>query len=186
MATEIEKKYRLTLEQREALSHRLRQVGATLQVREFEENTIYAGGSLDPRRQVLRLRRVGDEAILTYKERNESTSAIKHHQEDETRVEDAAALAAILEALGYRPTLVYEKRRATWHIRQAEVVLDELPFGLFVEIEGEENEIEEVEVLLNLGHAEAEMSTYPELAERHGERRGGIIESRFQRTLPEI
>lgn len=186
MATEIEKKYRLTPEQRAALSHRLREVGATLQNREFEENTLYAGGSLDPRHQVLRLRRVGDAAVFTYKERHESASAIKRHREDETRVEDAAALASILEALGYRPTLVYEKRRTTWHVRQTEVVLDELPFGLFVEIEGEENDITEIENLLNLSSAEAEMSTYPELAERHGERRGGITEARFQMTLPEV
>lgn len=185
MATEIEKKYRLTPEQREALSQRLREVGATLQGKEFEENTLYAGAGLDPRRQVLRLRRVGDAAIFTYKERGESQSAIKHHREDETRVEDAEALGAILGALGYRPALVYEKRRATWHVRQTEVVLDELPFGLFVEIEGEEKDIEEVERLLNLSNAEAEMATYPELAEQHGERRNGMIEARFQMSLPE-
>ena len=184
MGTEVEKKYRLTREQREALSERLRQVGAVLQGREFEENTLYAGAGLDPRHRVLRLRRVGDAAVLTYKERHESASAIKRHREDETRVEDATALASILEALGYRPTLVYEKRRATWHIRGTEVVLDELPFGLFVEIEGEENEIEDVERLLNLASAEAEMATYPELAERYGERRGAMIEARFQMTLP--
>jgi predicted adenylyl cyclase CyaB len=187
MGTEIEKKYRLTHAQREALTQRLRHIGAALQGREFEENTLYAGGSLDPRRQVLRLRRVGDAgAILTYKERYESASAIKHQREDETRVEDAAALNAIFEALGYRPFLVYEKRRTTWHLRNAEVVLDELPFGLFAEIEGEEEEIKEVEFLLNLASAEGEMATYPELTEKHGERRGEIIEARFQMNLPEV
>lgn len=186
MATEIEKKYRLTPEQREALSQKLRAVGAILQGKEFEENTLYAGGNLEPRRQVLRLRRAGDKAIVTYKERYESESAIKHQREDETQVEDAAALGAILEALGYRPFLVYEKRRATWHIRQAEVVLDELPFGFFVEIEGEESDITEVESLLNLADVEAEMATYPELTERHGEKRGDVIEARFQLSLPEV
>jgi adenylate cyclase class 2 len=186
MGTEIEKKYRLTPEQRGALSQRLREVGARLQGKEFEENTLYAGGRLDPRRQVLRLRRVGGAAIFTYKERHESQSAIKHQREDETRVEDAAALDAILDALGYRPALVYEKRRATWHVCQTEVLLDELPFGLFVEIEGEEDDIKEVENLLELTNAEAEMATYPELAARHGEQRGGVIEARFQMSLPEV
>lgn len=185
MGTEIEKKYRLTPEQREALSQRLREVGAVLQGKEFEENTLYAGGNLEPRRQVLRLRRIGDKAILTYKERYASASAIKHQREDETQIADAAALDTILAALGFRPFLVYEKRRATWRIRQAEVVLDELPFGLFVEIEGAEKEIEEVESLLNLADVEAEMATYPELTERHGEKRSDVIEARFQMTLPE-
>jgi adenylate cyclase class 2 len=186
MGTEIEKKYRLLPEQRETVSQRLRQVGATLQGREFEENTLYAGGNLNARNQVLRLRRVGGEAILTFKERYKSDSAIKHQREDETRVEDAAALDAILEALGYKPALVYEKRRATWHVRQAEVVLDELPFGLFIEIEGAEEAIQEVEDLLDLASAEAEMDSYPELTKRHGEQRGDVIESRFQMTLPEL
>ncbi|HEV7843196.1 MAG TPA: class IV adenylate cyclase, partial [Pyrinomonadaceae bacterium] len=141
---------------------------------------------LDLRRQVLRLRRIEGTALFTYKERYESHSAIKRQREDETIVEDADALDAILEALGYRPAIVYEKRRATWHVGQTEVVLDELPFGLFVEIEGEEDDITEVERLLNLADAEAEMATYPELAAQHGEQRGGVIEARFQMTLPEV
>ncbi len=134
----------------------------------------------------MRLRRVGDEAILTFKERYETKSAIKHQREDETRVEDAAALDAILDALGYKPALVYEKRRATWHVRQAEVVLDDLPFGFFIEIEGEEEAIKEVEDLLELASAEAEMDSYPELTKRHGEQRGSVIEARFQLAFPEI
>jgi adenylate cyclase class 2 len=184
MATEIEKKYRLTNEQRERLAQRLRELGAVLQSKEFEENTLYSGGSLNPRRQVLRLRRVGGEAVLTYKEGGDSDSAVKRRREDETRVEDAAATGAILEAIGFSPALVYEKRRATWHLNQAEVVIDELPFGSFAEIEGEEHEIEKVERLLNLSSAEAEMASYPELTERYGERRGRIIEARFQMSLP--
>ena len=59
------------------------------------------------------------------------------------------------------------------------IVIDELPFGLFAEIEGEENAIREVEERLGLKDAEAEDATYPELARRHGEKRGELIEARF-------
>ena len=179
MGIEIEKKYRLTREQHEALARRLRESGAVYVCEEFEENTLYAGGSLDLSRQVLRLRRVDGKATLTYKERSTSASTIKRYREDETLVEDAQALAAILDALGFKPTLVYEKRRATWHLKGAEVVVDELPFGLFVEIEGEEDCIMEVEQSLGLAEAEAETATYPELARKHGDKRGDVIESRF-------
>jgi hypothetical protein len=65
-------------------------------------------------------------------------------------------------------------------------VVDELPFGLFAEIEGEENAIFEVEQQLGLADAEAEMDSYPQLARRHGEKRGDVVEARFQMTLPEI
>ena len=179
MGIEIEKKYRLTREQRERLMLRLRESGATNEGEEFEENTLYAGGNLDVSRQVLRLRRVGGKAVLTYKERYASESAIKQHREDETRIEDAHALAAILDALGYKPTLVYEKRRTTWQWKDAEIVVDELSFGLYAEIEGEENVIIEVEQSLGLAEAEAEMSTYPDLARQHGQKHGEVVEARF-------
>lgn len=180
MAIEIEKKYRLTREQYLKLDESLRASGAKREGDEFEENILYAGGNLDPTRQVLRVRRVGERTVLTYKERFSSPSAIKHHREDETEVADAQALSAILDALGLRPALVYEKRRVTWHLSGAEIVVDELPFGFFAEIEGEESAIREVEERLGLKDAEAELATYPELTRRHCEKQGELIEARFQ------
>ncbi len=180
VATEIEKKYRLTRDEAERVRRRLEEMsGEVGRGSQFEENVIYTGPGLDPRRRVLRLRRRGERAILTFKEREPSPSAIKRQREDETEVSDADALAAILDALGYRPTLVYEKRRTTWHLGGVEVVLDELPFGLFLEIEGEESQILEAERLLDLEAAEAEHAPYPELTLRHGTDRGGVVEARF-------
>lgn len=186
MGIEIEKKYRLTRGQREQLLRRLREVGATPGGKEFEENTLYMGGDLHLRNRVLRLRRAGGAAILTYKERFPSESAIKYQREDETRVEDAEALAGILDGLGYRPALIYEKRRATWRVADAEIAIDELPFGLFLEIEGTEQSITEAERLLQLEEVEVETDTYPQLAKRYGEKRGGMIEARFQMSLPDV
>ena len=180
MGIEVEKKYRLTGETRASLVERLREGGATPEGEEFEENTLYTGGQLDASRQVLRLRRTGARAVLTFKERGDSTAALKRYREDETSVGDAAAMADILDALGYRPAVVYEKRRATWQWRGAEIVVDELPFGLFVEIEGEESVIAEVEGLLGLSEDEAEMDTYPHLTRRYGKKKGDLIEARFE------
>jgi adenylate cyclase class 2 len=180
MAVEIEKKYRLTNEGAEPLRRRLEEVGAEGKGRAvFEENTIYTGPGLDPRLRVLRLRRTESRAVFTFKEREQTDAAIKHQREEETEVADADALAAILDALGYRAALVYEKRRATWIVAGAEVVLDELPFGLFVEIEGEEATILAAEKLLGLESAQAEHSPYPELTLRHGTEHDGVIEARF-------
>ncbi len=181
MGIEIEKKYRLTREQRELLQRRLDEAGAVRQgAEEFEENTLYAGHSLDARERMLRLRRTERRALFTYKERQPTDSPIKHQREDETEVSDARSLAAILDALGYRPALVYEKRRTTWHVAGIELVIDELPFGLFMEIEGEEKAILEAEQLLQLTDTEAVHETYPALAAQHGTRKGNVIEARFQ------
>ena len=179
MAFEIEKKYRLTIGERERVLKRLHDIDAQFCGEEFEENTLYAGGIIDVKNCVLRLRRVGGTAFLTYKERFQSSSAIKRQREDETRVEDADAMVAILNALGYRPSVVYEKRRATWRVADTELVIDELPFGLFMEIEGEEKAIIDTESLLGLSDLMAEMSTYPQLAVLHGRRVGDLTEARF-------
>jgi adenylate cyclase class 2 len=178
MALEIEKKYRLSRAAQNALREALRVAGAQFAGDEFEENTLYAGGGLREN-AVLRLRRVAGRAVLTYKERFPTASAIKRQREDETHVADPDAMHAILDALGYRPVLVYEKRRETWQMNDVEVVIDELPFGLFVEIEGPENAIIAAERRLGLAAAEAVHETYPHLTARHGARRGELIEARF-------
>jgi adenylate cyclase class 2 len=182
MATEIEKKYRVTEEEAARLRGVLRELGARDEGEVFEVNTLYAGNSIDPGRRALRLRREGGRrAVLTFKERPDSEpQAVKRRREIETEVGDADAVAAILEALGYRAALVYEKRRATFRLGGAEVVLDELPFGWFVEIEGEEIDILDAERGLELTTAEHVHETYPELTAMHGLRAGGRIEARFQ------
>jgi len=179
MGLEIEKKYRLTAEQRERVRLRLRAVGAEFCGEEFEENTLYGGGHTNLKNSVLRLRRVAGKSVLTYKKRFPSESAIKHQREDETGVEDADALSAILEALGYKPALVYEKRRSTWRMGETEIVLDELPFGSFMEIEAAEQAILAAEQLLELDGVTAEMQTYPQLALEHGRKVGEMVEARF-------
>lgn len=181
MSIEIEKKYRLTTTQRAALLLRLPQMGAIPEGEEFEENTLYIGGALEVGRRVLRLRRLRGEAILTYKERLPSSSSVKRQREEETRVSDPDAMDAILDALGFSPALVYEKRRETWKLGNVEVVIDELPFGLFMEIEGPEDEIRSVERRLALKGLRAELETYPLLTRRHGKVYKGVIEARFPR-----
>lgn len=181
MAIEIEKKYRLTKKQREEVLSRLPEIGAMRIGEEFEENTLYAGEALNLERSVLRLRRVGKRGILTYKERFPTRSDIKHQQEDETRVDDPEAMHAILEAMGFTPALVYEKRRETWRLGKTEIVIDELPFGLFMEIEGDETGIREVEAKLAMKRLRSENATYPQLTVMHGIDHGGVIEARLKK-----
>ena len=176
---EIEKKYRLTKPQREIVLRQLPQIGAVARGEEFEENILYAGECLDLNHSVLRLRRVGKTATLTYKERFPTASAIKHQREDETGVEDPDAMDAILNALGFAPFLVYEKRRQTWQLSEAEIVVDDLPFGLFMEIEGSELAIAAAEAKLDIKGLKTEHETYPQLALKHGKRYGNVIEARF-------
>ena len=177
---EVEKKYRLTVAERDRVLQRLKETGADDRGEEFEENTIYGGGALQRGTSVLRLRRAGGKAVLTYKERFPRTSAIKRQREEETVVEDPDAMMTILDALGFPRLLVYEKRRHTWRLGPTEVVIDELPFGLFMEIEGEEDDINAAEQTLRIDALTAEHATYPQLTEQFGQRSGDLIEARFR------
>ena len=179
---EIEKKYRLTKQQRDAVLQRLPEIGAKLQREEFEENTLYGGPGIELGVSVLRLRCVGDQAVLTYKKRFPDSADVKRQREDETRVDDPDAVNAILEGLGYRPALVYEKRRQTWVLGKSEIAMDELPFGLFMEIEGSEKNIISAERKIGFDDLRTEHSTYPQLARKHGKRNGKVIEARFRRA----
>ena len=181
MPIEIEKKYRLTSKQREEVLLRLPKIGANREGEDFEVNTLYTGATLDVSRSLLRLRRIGDRGVLTYKQSLPPRLDMKHRREEETRVDDSDAMELILEALGFTPALVYEKRRETWRLAQVEIVIDELPFGLFMEIEGSENDIREVESKLAIRRLKAETLSYPRLVLKHGADHGGVIESRFEK-----
>lgn len=180
MPIEIEKKYRLTKPQRTRLLRRLREIKAKPLGEQFEENSLYRGGALDAGQRALRIRRIGKSAILTFKERFPSASSVKHQLEEETEVADAGALDAILNALDFEVALVYEKRRARWKVGRAEVVIDELPFGLYLEIEAGEAEIGRVEALLGAESLKVEVDTYPGLTRRLGRKVVGVIEARFK------
>jgi adenylate cyclase class 2 len=180
MPIEIEKKYRLTKQQRRSIEKKLCELGVIPREVEFEENVVYRGGRLDLGGCALRLRRVNNRATLTFKQRFPSQSPIKHQQEEETTVGDADAAHAIMTALGFRVGLIYEKRRVHWDIGKATLVIDELPFGLFMEIEASEREIKRVEKLLAAETLPPVMETYPSLTIKLGKQRKGIFEARFK------
>ncbi|MBI5953978.1 MAG: class IV adenylate cyclase [Chloroflexi bacterium] len=88
--------------------------------------------------RVLRLRQ-DDKARMTFKgPSEEEAGGILSRREIEFVVEDFEKAKELLEALGYRVVVFYEKFRATYDLDGAHIMLDELPFGQFVEIEGED------------------------------------------------
>ena len=180
MAIEIEKKYRLNTRQYVRLSIVLEEIGAQFQGEDFEENTLYRGGVLDEKNAVLRVRKIADKTILTYKRRIQNEFDIKQQIEHETEIVDAEEIENIIENLGFVRSLVYEKRRHTWNFRQVEIVLDELPFGLFMEIEGSITAIAEAEMFLGAEDFAVEHETYPRLTAKYGKKNGELIEARFE------
>ncbi len=105
---------------------------------------------------VLRLRQ-DNKIRITYKEpQDEQAQARGVHQryEAEIVVDDFQAADTILQKLGFVVYMSYEKYRTTYQIGGAEVVLDEMPYGSFVEIEaGNEDAIQQTAEHLGLHHA---------------------------------
>ncbi len=133
----------------------LEAAGATLlKPRVFERNLRYdsAGGMLSAQGAVLRLRQ-DDAARLTFKVDERVVDGISSRFEAEVEVSDFALMDVILRRLGYEVALIYEKYRTTYALDGAEVVLDELPYGNFTEIEGDVATIERVTGKLGLAGA---------------------------------
>ncbi len=179
MAIETEKKYRLTEAQKQFVLNSLEEINAKYEGEDFEENMIYGGGILDEKQAVLRVRKTQSKTILTFKQRINNNFDVKQQTEHETEIADAEELAKIIENLGFEPRLVYEKRRKTWRFRLVEIVLDELPFGDFMEIEGSITAIAEAEMFLGIEDYETEHETYPRLTAKLGKPNGNLIEARF-------
>lgn len=179
MAIETEKKYCLSEAQFKQIADELNGIEAEFVGEDFEENLIFSGGILGEKNAILRIRKTQDKTILTYKKRIQNEFDVKQQIEHETEVADFEAIEKIVESLGLIKSLVYEKRRRTWNFKETEIVLDELPFGFFMEIEGSVTAIAETEMLIGAESFETEHETYPRLTAQFGERNGDTFEARF-------
>jgi adenylate cyclase class 2 len=92
-------------------------------------------GDLMRQYQVLRLRQ-DSRARLTYKGPAQTVEGARARQEIEFTVSDFTSAQAFLEALGYQVVMMYEKYRTTYEKEGMEILLDEMPYGSFLEIEG--------------------------------------------------
>ncbi len=139
----------------EAMHRRLLAQGATItKTRLFERNIRYenAAGTLTGQGIVLRLRQ-DDGVRLTYKDAATARDGIVSRFEAEVTISDFDAMHTILSKLGYHPFMIYEKYRTTFMLDDLEIVLDEMPYGNFTEIEGEHRAIETLVDRLGLGGA---------------------------------
>jgi adenylate cyclase, class 2 len=140
--------------------------GATLhKPRVYERNVRYdnAWEGLRRKGQLLRLRQ--DTAVrLTFKgvAHNEGNPALeaKVREELEINIDNFDTAATILERIGFEAKQVYEKYRETFHFGPVEVVLDEMPFGNFVELEGDESAIREAAARLSLDWQQRILDNY--------------------------
>lgn len=149
--------------------------------RTYEKNIRYDDARQGLMRQgkLLRLRQ-DTIARLTFKgsARHQADSVARVREEIEVEVEDFNLTAALLERIGFEERQRYEKYRETFDFESVEVVLDEMPFGDFVELEGPENALHATASKLGLDWNARILDNYLELMAR--------LKSRFELPFDDL
>ncbi len=147
-----------------AMRERVLDAGAQIvRPRVYERNVRFdtPGNDLLQKLELLRLRE--DTAVtLTFKGPSEKdlASEARVREEIEVLVNDFDRLFTILIRLGYEPKQVYEKYREAFQLNTLEIVLDELPYGVFIELEGDEQEIKRTAAKLGLDWQQRILANY--------------------------
>jgi adenylate cyclase class 2 len=150
------------------ISRRLDGLGAVLEAqRVLERNLRFdtPDRRLEREHQALRLRQ-DEHTTLTFKGPSSLSDGIRTRTEIEIRVDDFPRARLLLEALGYVLTFEYEKFRTTYALAETSIMLDELPYGEFIEIEGDPKAIKVVAGQLGLRWEAAIQDSYLGLFEK--------------------
>lgn len=125
------------------IRQRIMDLGAESRGRFFENNVRFEDAllTLKKKKSLLRLRRDRN-TKLTYKSTPpEPDHQFKTMRELEVEVSDFDTMHLILEALGFHREQVYEKWRETLVLDHTQFCLDSMPYGDFLEIEGQKQDI---------------------------------------------
>jgi adenylate cyclase class 2 len=127
---------------------------------EYNQRFDTPNGDLARGQRILRLRR-DTGTHLTYKGPTSNLGGVLARQEIEFEVSNFEAAKKFVEALGYRAKFIYEKHRTTYESDGLKITLDEMPYGDFVEIEGQDtSQIREMAHDLGLDWEQSLPETY--------------------------
>lgn len=124
-------------------------------------------GDLEKEGVFLRVR-TGEKNILTVKRKlaKDNPDFYQRH-EWETEVSCPEMAIEGLKNLGFEKVLVMEKYRKTYCLSEVLITLDRLPFGNFIEIEGEKEDINRAVKFLDLEKLKPITVTYWDLHRQH-------------------
>jgi adenylate cyclase, class 2 len=165
MSTPQEVEIKFSVPDLKALENKLREHGFHCETPSTHEiNTLYdlPGQRLRRKGELLRLRCYGDKWKLTHKAKGKP-GRHKSRGELETGVSDGKAMHALLRALGFAPSFIYEKFRAEWSDGGGNVVLDHTPIGDLAEIEGKTRWIDRTARALGIVPQQYITKSYSEL-----------------------
>jgi adenylate cyclase class 2 len=175
-AIETEIKFRVA--DPSALESKLESLGFHLDTpRSFESNTLYdtADRALRAKHELVRIRNYAGHWLLTHKRVPDSgigEDRHKHRVETETILSDGEALAQVFRSIGLEPVFCYEKYRTEWSDTTGHCVLDETPIGIYAELEGPPDWIDQIALALGIADEDRMTLSYGRLFERWKENTG--------------
>jgi len=181
MKKEIEIKFKM--DKPSIIRKKLKNQGAKFIGKTFERtlrfdtptNNLYKNGKF------LRIR-TGFKNVITFKRKLRSKS-FKEREEIELEISDPKKMEIILENLGFTRKRIMEKYREKWELENAEISIDKLPMGNFVEIEGSKKEIQKTTKILGLNFQDRIIKTYWDLWRDYCKRQGVKEENIIFRKL---
>lgn len=166
MSGPIETEIKLKMASAEAARESLARIGAAAKRgRHLEDNVLFdfVGGPLRARGHVLRLRSTPEGAVLTFKGPYRLEAGLKSREEIEAGSADGEALRTILGRLGLVPVFRYQKYREAFSWENQEIVVDETPIGVYLEIEGDAPGIRAAAAALGFGPVDYIADSYAAL-----------------------
>ena len=135
----------------------------------FEKNILFDSENkfLRNNKKLLRLRLYNNRSIVTFKKKNEKvkSSDFKILEETESDIDSFDDMALIFRELGFSNESIYEKNRTTFTKKNLHICLDRLPYGDFIELEGDKESIREAASDLGLIWSERILPSYRALFE---------------------
>ena len=142
-------------------------LGARSRGRFFERNLRFEDKqkSLKNKKLLLRLRRDKTTTLTIKSPLAEGDKQFKKMKEMEVEVSHFDTMNHILQALGFHCEQIYEKWRETLVLEKTQFCLDGMPFGNFLEIEGQEEDIKNYVSRLGLQWSKRILLNYLEIFE---------------------
>ena len=103
----------------------------------------------------------GMKNVLTLKEiPTDSSNTSFERITTEVEVDNINKIGYILEKIGLTKKFIMEKYRLFFKCDNVDILIDELPFGIYLEIKGEDNEINRITKMLNIDETDLIKMTY--------------------------
>lgn len=145
----VETEVKISVDSFENVRDKILKAGGNRVSSACERNIMYdtIAGELRKEDIGLRLRREtvlhkdGPETVTFTIKGPRASGTIKKRAEFELNLSDFKKAGHLIECIGFSQRLIYEKTREKWILGGTRIFLDALPFGLYVEIEGETDDI---------------------------------------------